>query len=1180
MSASTATLVLDGDHPGHAFRGNQHVTASRESATAGAASRKAKRAEKAGDPKALKKAHRGAYHAHMAALEDAKGTTRKYHRTMAKFHGKQAGVVLDGVEELDPPEHAGPIRMLLTPEAQALLDKVGPINVFQSGDKVVSLDDNADYVVTGQRAHLVSVKGKKEPIVSNRLKLANGGKPATLILDAGGEEDLESEEEGDADEFDDYEVIFDKVYSGEKKYNPKTDRWVTTETGSRLLIRGEHVIGGAAGKLNGKNKHGVQKATFTVSPARYAKGKMIVRAPSTDGYKTQAGRIAEAVGGKYSGREKGYVMAPTRAKLMEHLMDVGAEANIMDNRVTIGEQKDLSPADAKKHLKTLGYKFDSVYFDAAGGLFGDAEGGYIVGTISRGAVALATVHVRGDGKTAFAALPALEQMMKDNGDMDPAVEATRETLAGGWDVGTSGVLFEMAEIARENEETAAANVAGMEAEAKVKAEREAQLAADESARAAALDEAQAFGKGKPGFVGAIADRGGDAIKGALARKPVGSWILVLAKMSSSSDAGPGVQGDNRSAFAMFSRQMLGKGGRSINPAGKIGNVQVSRLMATAAEAYQSGIQTLMNAGGVVLGMSGKPLNADGSDPGAPAAEPVELTDAQKADAIDAIYKFTAPESFKAWVWESRDKTDYSPFVTAKAMDEEAKRLGAAVRWLDPDGGKGHVGEIVRGGAVAGRIDMGGDGKAMVFVGTEGDQRVSYISKVDGERRTFMYSDDDAGEMVTALLGEPDAGTPPSGPTYRYALVNRPAMIGGLPSKLEYTVEPRPAPGQPHYEMARHGILVTQRELTTAELKSFELAPLVDGPLLDVLAAKIAESMGKYAAQYIEALEDNPGMFRNKVLDVAERPDSGVRYSIGAPDALVDRVEMLLRGMAEKKGGGEDSEPFEHMGLKISVSNVRSADGSVSSRWIVQSPENAQREKAGERQLGGDAIVSSRADAIKRAEELVAEEQKRAAWQSEVAAKEAAIKAEEEARRQRNAGKTIGQLKSEKTLESEIQSGGKVMTRRQWVEEKVAEGLKPKITQEDRIQPMSRAQFNRASNEEQRAHERKIKEAGKKDVHWIGDFSVTKTEHDYALEVMGRQAAPNIGAPAGDTQRVADMATLQQIAAGTHPEMLEPELADQIEAAMTRYPDDAELQALAEKAINAYSDGMMAATASM
>jgi hypothetical protein len=293
-------------------------------------------------------------------------------------------------------------------------------------------------------------------------------------------------------------------------------------------------------------------------------------------------------------------------------------------------------------------------------------------------------------------------------------------------------------------------------------------------------------------------------------------------------------------------------------------------------------------------------------------------------------------------------------------------------------------------------------------------------------------------------------------------------------------------------MARHGILVTQRELTVAELKNFELAPLVDGPLLDVLAAKIAESMGEYAAQYVQQSEEDPAQFRNKVLDVAERPDSGVRYSIGAPDALVDRVEMLLRGMAEKVAPA--------------------------------APPAADLEKVTEAAKYLSDVVYS-----------------------------------------------LGNLglstKAQVSLSSPLGKSGRdtLLMGVFGVTREVAHDINNRL---DARKP----QKLRAVDMEDALTmfpdlKRMIEEA--------------RTQYpEPGSTTPAATTAPNIGAPAGDTQRVADMATLAQIAAGTHPEMLEPELADQIEAAMTRYPDDAELQALAEKAINAYSDGMMAATAKL
>lgn len=49
--------------------------------------------------------------------------------------------------------------------------------------------------------------------------------------------------------------------------------------------------------------------------------------------------------------------------------------------------------------------------------------------------------------------------------------------------------------------------------------------------------------------------------------------------------------------------------------------------------------------------------------------------------VDAAYLFaSATDAFKKWVADSVDDADYSPFVTAKAMDLKAKELGLSIEW--------------------------------------------------------------------------------------------------------------------------------------------------------------------------------------------------------------------------------------------------------------------------------------------------------------------------------------------------------------------------------------------------------------------------------------------------------------------------------------------------------------------
>ncbi len=206
---------------------------------------------------------------------------------------------------------------------------------------------------------------------------------------------------------------------------------------------------------------------------------------------------------------------------------------------------------------------------------------------------------------------------------------------------------------------------------------------------------------------------------------------------------------------------------------------------------------------------------------------------------------------------------------------------------------------------------------------------------------------------------------------------------------------------------------------------------------------------------------------------------------------------------------QQTEPFEHAGLRIYPIRVRVGDG-VEQRWAVQMPENKGTDKT-----LGDTLHATPDDARAQAEREVA----RAESDRERAAgfeREAAVRREQdEARKAANRGKSISQLKADAALDKQVTEGGKTMTRRQWVEGKVAEGLDPRVTQEDKIKPMSRAQFNRATNEEQRAHERKVKAAGKKDVYWIGNYEVTKAEYDYAASLRQQTDAQSAAEPASD-----------------------------------------------------------------
>jgi hypothetical protein len=78
-----------------------------------------------------------------------------------------------------------------------------------------------------------------------------------------------------------------------------------------------------------KDHHG----EYAIQPARYARGKVLVQAPGQDGFKTRAGRLAEAVGGHYTNREHGYTMSPKQAEKFHLYYRFGHDASPITNTI-------------------------------------------------------------------------------------------------------------------------------------------------------------------------------------------------------------------------------------------------------------------------------------------------------------------------------------------------------------------------------------------------------------------------------------------------------------------------------------------------------------------------------------------------------------------------------------------------------------------------------------------------------------------------------------------------------------------------------------------------------------------------------------------------------------------------------------------------------------------------------
>ena len=165
---------------------------------------------------------------------------------------------------------------------------------------------------------------------------------------------------------------------------------------------------------------------------------------------------------------------------------------------------------------------------------------------------------------------------------------------------------------------------------------------------------------------------------------------------------------------------------------------------------------------------------------------IEATDPVKK--VDDAYQFDqATERFKTYIAETVDEVDFSMFATAKVIDQAAKANGATVSWDvdsgvvldavamegdDLDGGlfdglagggaetildaaegsTAVVGKISKGGDLLARAVVVGDGKAMIYMGESGTQRVML-----GDQ-TAPWTED--GAALVAGLFAPQASPDP------------------------------------------------------------------------------------------------------------------------------------------------------------------------------------------------------------------------------------------------------------------------------------------------------------------------------------------------------------------------------------------------------------------------------------
>lgn len=248
---------------------------------------------------------------------------------------------------------------------------------------------------------------------------------------------------------------------------------------------------------------------------------------------------------------------------------------------------------------------------------------------------------------------------------------------------------------------------------------------------------------------------------------------------------------------------------------------------------------------------------------------------------------------------------------------------------------------------------------------------------------------------------------------------------------------------------------------------------------------------------------------------AERSQMSYGREAAANEPVVPEATNVDNAPTAPAGGGR-SEGMEqtkitHAGMEI---EEIPAQGGEPTRWQVTVPETGERMSTPSGLDAAKRIAESERKVIDRSGTTA----QRAKAAEETAAAEERARAEaKKARSAATAGKSLAEIKAMDHMNRTIRVGGKDMKAHEFVDARLAAGDTPKMALVDRVAPMSRRAFNRASNAEQRAHEAKVKAGGKKKTYWLGGYGLSKTEYDYAVKKAAAQQE-NTRAPQEVTQQ--------------------------------------------------------------
>ncbi|HUV71766.1 MAG TPA: hypothetical protein VMW25_02040, partial [Clostridia bacterium] len=179
---------------------------------------------------------------------------------------------------------------------------------------------------------------------------------------------------------------------------------------------------------------------------------------------------------------------------------------------------------------------------------------------------------------------------------------------------------------------------------------------------------------------------------------------------------------------------------------------------------------------------------------------------------------------------------------------------------------------------------------------------------------------------------------------------------------------------------------------------------------------------------------------------------------------------------------------------------------IGDKYAVPSPK-----RLGFKKGFGDALFDTKEQA--EAYKAIQDKQEEGRKQGELEAEEREKRAEEKKKQDDfidGFGEELTPMKKGKvikTLNKKINASGKRTTVKDLVRDLVKKGEAIESHEENKIKPMSRKASFRADQATQDAHEKQIREGGKKTVYTVGGYDLGKTAYDYALFLKDKPATP-------------------------------------------------------------------------